>query len=150
MNMRSTKRTLTCLAMALAASALSGRGVSAMQSTQGSASAAVIGTVIEAGSGQPLTAALVTLEPAPRGLLVDTRSPMLAAGRTVETGPGGGYHFTDVAPGLYRLRVERLGYRGAVVEVEVRRPVDARISVGLDLEPVLLPHPDRCCRGSAQ
>jgi hypothetical protein len=97
------------------------------------------GRVLDAGTSQPVAAAVVTLELVATGLLIDPRA---AAGltdvRSIVTGESGGYRFADVAPGQYRLRIERLGYRAATVTVDVRRPADASVSVGLELDPVAL------------
>jgi hypothetical protein len=98
----------------------------------------VAGVVVDAGSGLPLADALVVLEPAPGGLMVASGRGIFAAGRSLETAVDGAYLFDGVSPGLYRLRIERLGYRASTIEVEVRRPIEARVSVGLELEPVPL------------
>ena len=62
----------------------------------------------------------------------------LVSARTVVTGASGHYRFTDVIVGTYRIRIERLGYRPATLEVEVLRPVVAGVSVALELDPVAL------------
>ena len=99
----------------------------------------VAGVVMDAGTGQPLGGVVVMLQPYPGGLLASaSRAVLLAGGQTIETGSAGAYRFGELAPGLYRLRVERLGYRAVSIDVEVRRPSDARVSVGLELEPVQL------------
>ena len=109
----------------------------AAQSASRSA-AAVAGIVVDAATGGPLPGAFVTLEPVPGGLLVVAVRGTLTSTRVAETGPGGEYRFEDVAPGRYRLRIERLGFRAVSLEADVRRPMDARISVGLDLDPIRL------------
>jgi hypothetical protein len=96
------------------------------------------GRVQDAATGLPVAAAIVTLEPASPGLLIDPATAAAVPARSQVTGEGGTYRFTDVVPGRYRLRVERLGYRAATIEVEVRQPVAATVSVGLELEPVAL------------
>ncbi|HSK20319.1 MAG TPA: TonB-dependent receptor [Longimicrobiales bacterium] len=102
-------------------------------------SGALAGRVIDAGSGDPVADALVSLEPAAAGLTADIDSAdAVVPVRVVVTGPGGLYRFTDLAAGTYRLRIERIGYRSATVEVDVRRPVEAGVSVGLELAPVAL------------
>jgi hypothetical protein len=99
----------------------------------------VSGAVIDAGTGQPLAGAVVTLQPAPGGLLLATvHGSPLAAAQSLETSAAGEYRFAQLAPGRYRLRIERLGYRSTSIEIEVTRPVAARVSVGLELAPVVL------------
>jgi hypothetical protein len=100
--------------------------------------AAVAGVVLDASTGGPLAGAFVTLEPATSGLIVTASGGLLAVARVVETGGAGEYRFDDVVPGRYRLRIERIGFRPVSIEAEVRRPMDARISVGLEIEPVPL------------
>jgi hypothetical protein len=124
------------LAMAMGASALHPRDATAQTGSPKVGS--VAGIVVDAASGLPLAAALVVLEPAPAGLMVASGRGIFAAGRSVETGADGAYVFEEVSPGPYRLRIDRLGYRASTIEVEVRRPVEARVSVGLELEPVPL------------
>jgi carboxypeptidase family protein/TonB-dependent receptor-like protein len=97
------------------------------------------GKVLDASTGQGVPAAIVTLEPASAGLLVDARASVMMVGvRSLVTGESGTYRFPEVVPGQYRLRIERLGYRAATLEVDVRRPVAATVSVGLELEPIAL------------
>lgn len=100
---------------------------------------AVTGRVLDAGTGQPVPGAVVLLEPLPGGLVVDRRSAaLMVPARTIVTGRDGEYRFGELVPGRYRLHVQRIGYRSATVEAEVHRPVDARLSVALALEPVAL------------
>jgi hypothetical protein len=98
----------------------------------------VLGRVVDAASGQSVPAALVTLEPAGAGLILDRQAGALVTTRSLVTAGDGVYQFTEVVPGRYRLRIERLGYRSVVVDVDVRRPTAAAVSVGLELEPVAL------------
>ena len=97
------------------------------------------GRVIDASTGQPVPAAVVTLEPATSGLMIDPQArSVVASVRSIVTGAEGAYRFTEVAPGRYRLRIERLGYQSSALEIDVRRPVEAAVSVGLELAPVSL------------
>ena len=107
---------------------------------QGQASAATIsGRVLDAATALPVSAATVTLEPSSSGLVMDARAFVaVTSARTVLTGESGVYRFIEIVPGRYRLRIERLGYRGMSIEVEVRQPVNASVSVGLELQPVAL------------
>jgi len=99
---------------------------------------ALAGRVQDAATGLPVPAAVVTLEPASPGLLVEPGTAAAVPVRSQVTGESGTYLFANVVPGRYRLRIERLGYRPATLEVEVRQPVAASVSVGLELEPVAL------------
>jgi hypothetical protein len=97
------------------------------------------GKVLDAATGQAVPAAIVTLEPASTGLLIDARASVQIVGvRSLVTGESGSYRFPEVVPGQYRLRIERLGYRAATLEIDVRRPVEASVSVGLELQPIAL------------
>lgn len=63
----------------------------------------------------------------------------LAGGRVTTTdASSGGYRFEGVAPGQYRLTVERPGYRAVRLEIELRPRGDSRVSVGLVPEPIAL------------
>jgi hypothetical protein len=96
------------------------------------------GRVLDARTGEPVAHALVTLEAAPGGLIVAGHAGAVARLRSQLTGESGAYRFGDIVPGTYLLRVERLGYRAAAVDVDVRRPSAADVSVALEFEPVLL------------
>jgi hypothetical protein len=99
--------------------------------------ATVSGLVIDAATGQRLEGAYVSIEPLPQGL-VAAANGTLSASRVIITAADGAYRFSGIAPGRYRLRVQRIGYRAAILEADVRRPMDARISVGLELQPIAL------------
>ena len=106
---------------------------------QGASSASISGRVLDAGTGLPIPAATVTLEPVSSGLMVDARAPLtIASVRTTITEAAGAYRFHEIVPGNYRLRIERLGYRAMSVQIDVRRPVAASVSVGLELQPIAL------------
>ncbi|HEV2132205.1 MAG TPA: TonB-dependent receptor, partial [Longimicrobiaceae bacterium] len=101
----------------------------------------VAGEVVDAATTLPLEGATVVLEPASPGTLPPAPrqgSAFLPASRSTVTGPQGRYRFEGVAPGEYRLRVQRLGYRTSSVEIALRTSTDSRISVGLNVEPVAL------------
>jgi hypothetical protein len=89
-----------------------------------------------AGTGNTLEGVLVAISPLPTGLMVG--DGMLASTMSVLTGADGRYHFAALAPGRYRLRIERIGYRATTLETEVRQPRDARIGVALELEPLAM------------
>jgi hypothetical protein len=127
---------LRCVLLPLAAVTLAGTAVPAAGQVRLSGST-VSGRVLDSGTSRPVANAVVVLEPVGGGLMRDPASGLTAA-RTVVTGESGGYRFADLVPGGYRLRIERLGYRAATVELEVGRPVDAAVSVALELDPVVL------------
>jgi hypothetical protein len=75
-----------------------GAGPAVSQQTPG----AVTGHALAAADGAPIPLSLVRLAPAGGG-----------EGRTVLTDAGGAFRFDSVAPGAYRLRVDRIGYDAA-------------------------------------
>lgn len=99
------------------------------------------GTIVDAESGEPLEGASVSIEPAPHGLLASLETGaagLLTANRITHSDATGRYVFDDLGPGVYRLRVERMGYRGATVDVEYRGARESTVSVGLEVEPIRL------------
>jgi hypothetical protein len=114
--------------------------VDASAQAQTSIPGSISGRVVDAVTGAPIPTAMVTLEAAGApALLIDGQAGVpIAAVRSAVTAETGAYRFADLLPGWYRLRVERLGYRSATLEVEVRRPGDAIVSVGLGVLPVEL------------
>jgi hypothetical protein len=138
------------LALLLAGVLLATARPAHVRAQAGSAGTGVlVGRVLDARTSQAVEHSLVTLEPAPGGLVLDAASATaLVAVRSQLTGESGAYRFADVAPGSYRLRVERLGYRATVIEIEVRRRGEAGVSVALELDPVLL-EPVRVAQRSA-
>lgn len=106
---------------------------------QSAVPSSITGRVLDAATGLPVPAATVTLEPADSGLLIDARATVvLASVRIAITEATGAYRFGEIVPGRYRLRIERLGYRGISLDVDVRRPVNASVSVGLEMQPITL------------
>lgn len=114
----------------LAAAAAQGQG--------GAGRIALAGTIIEAESGAPLAYAAVTLDPAPAGVLPPGAAAGVRQTRVALTDTVGRYRFENVAPGDYRLHVQRTGYHPRTVDVRVRPDSDAFVSVGLQVEPVEL------------
>jgi hypothetical protein len=99
------------------------------------------GQVIDAASDLPIPDAAVTIEPYPTGVLPANSSAegvFLRSTRTALTNRDGEYHFAALSAGAYRLHIQRLGYRSASVDVEIRGSADPRLSVGLTVEPVVL------------
>lgn len=97
----------------------------------------VSGTIVDAESSLPLADANVMLEPRSAGVF-PAPGAFLRGVRSTRTDAAGRYAFDGVAPGPYRLHVQRLGYRSATVEVEPRGSGGSRVSVGLVVQPVAL------------
>jgi TonB dependent receptor/Carboxypeptidase regulatory-like domain/TonB-dependent Receptor Plug Domain len=99
----------------------------------------VVGTILDAGTGLALSGATVLLEPRPGGAVRPAGSAgFWTTGVMQVTDGGGGYRFTRLPPGEYRLLVRRLGYRPVAVDVELRQPDPLRLSVGLTVQPIWL------------
>lgn len=111
---------------------------------------ALLGTVLDASTGEPLSGTLVVLDPRPGGAITPAAagSAFWAAARSVLTDGSGVYRFDRVAPGAYRLRVRRVGYQPASLELGLEGVGSLRLSVGLMLRPVLL-EPERVVAGPA-
>ena len=97
----------------------------------GQAAGGVSGTIVDASTALPLADATVALEP--------RDAARAREGRSVRTDAAGRYTFAGLAPGAYTLRVQRIGYQAASVEVELRGGADPSVSVGLTVQPVALP-----------
>ncbi|MGI9182089.1 MAG: TonB-dependent receptor, partial [Longimicrobiaceae bacterium] len=112
-------------------------------STVVAASGTITGRIVDAATGLPLSGTTVAIEPLEAGAF-PTRgsggSAFIQGTRSALTGPGGEYTFRDLPPGAYRLHAQRLGYTPASVEVDLRRSVDTRLSLGLGIKPLAL-HP---------
>ncbi len=126
-------RALTSLGAALVALLGVAPGVTAQSRAQGS----VRGSVVEAATDRPVAGATVTLSPDSLSAGSDdaTRD---AAPRRVLTDRHGSYGFRAVEPGRYRVEVTGLGYRTAVVWIDLPAAWKVRRSVGLEVEPVAL------------
>jgi hypothetical protein len=98
----------------------------------------VLGTILDAGTGQPLPHAVVLIEPRPGGAVSAAGSGFWVSGLSQVTDGLGAYRFTDLAPGEYRLLVRRIGYRPAVVDVDLRQTDPLRLSVGMTVQPIWL------------
>ncbi len=99
------------------------------------------GTIIDAETRHPLKGASVSIEPAPHGLMAGLETGtagLLSVNRVTVSDDKGRYSFPGLGPGLYRLRVELLGYRSATVDVEYRGARESTVSVGLEVEPIPL------------
>lgn len=96
---------------------------------------------MDAETSRPLPGAAVTLEPGPVGAFPAARGAegsFLQSTRTVYTDSTGWYHFRPVPDGKYRLYVQRIGYRPATLDVELRAGSRSSLSIALLVEPVAL------------
>jgi hypothetical protein len=93
------------------------------------------GQVVDSESLRPLEGALVTLRRLERG------PPEAAQGgrfyQSTLTDTAGEYRFDGLVPSRYRVVVQRIGYLATGLEVELRS--STRVSLGMEVEPVLLP-----------
>lgn len=80
------------------------------------------GVVCDAGTGEPLAGSLVQV---------------VGAATTAITHGDGTFHLTGIEKGSYTIRLERLGYRGRTMEVEVGEE-GAFVEVGLEPSPIAL------------
>jgi hypothetical protein len=58
--------------------------------------------------------------------------------RSTITDEAGRYAFTELVAGIYRLSVQRPGYRGASIQIDLLGVGTAQVTVGLELAPVAL------------
>jgi hypothetical protein len=111
------------------------------QTTGTGASGTISGSVIDATTATPLSRATVTLtSPDGFAVLVDPRGAPLsfALARTVTTSSAGTYRFIDLPIGAYRLRIQRVGYEPATVDVRLSDSGTSALSIGLVVLPVRL------------
>src|SRR5690606_17544908 len=92
---------------------------------------AIAGRVVDAATLQPLPGAVVRLRPVEDG-------GAGRAGWATAADSAGEYRFPAVPAGSYQLRISRLGYLPAHIQVELRGEALTRISAGLEVEPVKL------------
>jgi hypothetical protein len=100
------------------------------------------GVVVDADAGEPLRGARVYLEPLRSTVIAEHSHNGIRSFRfshVAETDSSGMYLFRDLPAGRYRVHVERAGYGRSEVEVELDSG-DARLTLGLQLDPILLPH----------
>lgn len=103
-----------------------------------SSHSAISGEVVHAETGLPLTGATVVLvSQGALGPAAPGESAFLASTRSTTTDALGQYRFEALAAGPYTLRVHRLGFRPATIEVRLRG-MDSRVSVGLTVIPIRL------------
>ncbi|HEX6068890.1 MAG TPA: TonB-dependent receptor [Longimicrobiaceae bacterium] len=112
---------LACLALPIAASAQTAPGPGTLT-----------GRVVDAGTLGPLPGSLVRLQPRDSAGLARTRGAAVLADSTGE------YRFDGILPGLYRIRITRLGYVPTTLEIDLRAASTTRVSMGLEVAPVRL------------
>lgn len=96
----------------------------------------ISGVVLAADSDEPLGDADLTLAPAPAGLFggaATWRDRLIAT-----TDDAGRYRFVGVPAGRYTLRVRRLGYHPASIDVDFENEARVEVSVGLVVAPITL------------
>ena len=117
-------------------------GLPEASAAQGSSSAQgteIRGVVVEARTHRPLAGASVLLEPFEAGLISAGREQAsLLAARAEVSDEAGVYTFEGLAPGAYVLRVERIGYHGRSVRVQLGPSGSPSLQVGLEVEPIAL------------
>lgn len=92
---------------------------------------ALVGTVVDAASRQPLASASVHVRP------LDGTGPARAV-RTVITDTAGRYRVESLPGGDYELRAELMGYRSGILVVRVADDALAQLSVGLEVNPIAM------------
>jgi hypothetical protein len=110
------------------------------QSTAAEPDGVVSGFVIDAASGAPLDNAVVAIEAGGDVTVVHSggSGAFLSRGANTVSGSDGGYRFAGLPPGAYRLHIRHLGYREAILDVELTQSGPFRVSVGLVLTPIRL------------
>ncbi len=98
------------------------------------------GTVLAFDRDEPLDLARVVLVPRPSGVFPSSSgvSAQASGARSMLTTVTGEYEFDQVPPGSYRLYVRRIGYKQAIVDVDLGESDAFRVSVGLVVAPIRL------------
>lgn len=132
----SPHRLARSIARFIALVALSAAGAAA----QSTAVMTIAGTVVDAGSSQPLIGARVILTPETSGVFgVRGATSDLPTTRSTISDDAGSYTIKGVPAARYRLHVRRIGYEPSLVEIDLRQSDGtARVSVGLVVVPVRL------------
>ncbi|MEM7414895.1 MAG: carboxypeptidase-like regulatory domain-containing protein [Gemmatimonadota bacterium] len=92
--------------------------------------------MVDVRSRSPLSASTVLLRQLSAS--PDSQAVLPEVLARVVTDDVGGYHFSGLATGLYRVTVERLGYHPAAVEVHLRGSGSSRVTLALDVAPIEL------------
>jgi hypothetical protein len=101
----------------------------------------IAGSVLDGASGLPLDGATVLLQPEVAGAFPagpSAGSAFTAAMRATTTDFDGAYVFDNLAPGVYRVYVTRIGYRPYSVVVELRSAALSPVAIALAAEPIPL------------
>ena len=109
-------------------------------STPAPAPGGLSGIVMAVGSNEPLSQARVILLPHPTGVLPAAvpETSYLTGSRSVLTNTRGVYRFPNLTPGSYRLYVRRIGYRPAILDLDLEGSEGLHLSVGLSVAPIRL------------
>lgn len=103
-----------------------------------SAEGTISGSILDAQRAQPIPGARIVLVPGEAGALPSADAAFIPGARVAVSGDDGGYGFTGLSAGRYRLLVTRVGYRGTTLGVELRGSADSRVSVSLSVQPIAL------------
>lgn len=125
------RRAWRWLALAAALCATATATATAAQAQGDGAFGSIQGTVVDAGTMEPLRGARVAITPREGGA-----APLPAV--WVQTDSLGRYWATSLPPALYAVRAEVVGYRSGTILVRVEPRTFARLSVGLQVEPIAL------------
>lgn len=101
----------------------------------------VAGAVLDAATGTAIAGAAVVLQPEVVGVFPAgpaSGSAFATSSRTAITASDGTYHFDQLAPGIYRIYVSRIGYRPYSVTLELRGADMSPVAVALVAEPIPL------------
>ncbi|HEX9887275.1 MAG TPA: TonB-dependent receptor [Longimicrobiales bacterium] len=116
--------------------------------TRGTVPSRLHGRVIDAEVGGPIEGADVALLAGVDDAGQQGPEPEVIT-RT-ETDASGAYALLDVAPGEYRLRVSRIGYRSVTIEVRLGRDSAPRVAVALQVAPIPLEPLEVSTRGAVE
>jgi hypothetical protein len=98
----------------------------------------ISGSILDAQRAQPIPGARVVLLAEGAGALPDGDAAFIPGARVAVSGEDGGYRFTGLPAGRYRLHVTRVGYRSSTLGVELRGSADSRVSVSLTVQAIAL------------
>jgi hypothetical protein len=101
----------------------------------------VVGSVLDAQTGDPIEGATVVLQPDVVGAFPAgpaSGSAFTTSSRAVISGADGTYRFDGLASGVYRVYVSRFGYRPYSISIELRGAAVSPVAIALTAEPIPL------------
>src|SRR5919109_210569 len=101
----------------------------------------IVGSVLDASTGELLQGATVVLQPEVVGAFPAgpaSGSAFAAGVRAVVTDTAGAYRFDALSSGVYRIYVSRFGYRPYSVVIELRGTGLSPVAIALNAEPIPL------------